>query len=45
MGQVLRTLRDPTATAYWVSEAEEHGNYLYLGSWRSPFLARAKAPR
>jgi hypothetical protein len=45
MGQVLRTLRDPTAAAYWVSEAEQHGAYLYLGSWRTPFLARAKAPR
>ena len=40
-GQVLHVFQDPTVAAYWVSEAEEHGGYMYLGSWRTPFLARA----
>ena len=41
-GQVLHLFQDPRLNAYWVSEAEEHGGYMYLGSWRTPFLARAK---
>lgn len=44
LGQVVRTFRDPAAAAYWVSEAEQHEGHLYLGSWRTPFLARARAP-
>ena len=41
-GQVLHLFQDPTVKAYWISEAEIHEGYMYLGSWRTPFLARAK---
>jgi hypothetical protein len=41
-GQVLNTYQDATTTCYWVSEVEHVGeSVVLLGSWRTPFLARA----
>lgn len=42
-GKELRTFMDQTTTCYWASEAElGNSDWLYIGSWRTPFLARAK---
>ena len=43
-GRELRTLTDASKTCYWASEAEVIGGWLYIGSWRTPFLARARLP-
>eukprot|EP01134_Creolimax_fragrantissima_P005719 CFRG5719T1 len=29
-------------SVYWASEAEIHGNYIYIGSWKTPYLSRMK---
>ncbi|OXB68370.1 hypothetical protein ASZ78_015310 [Callipepla squamata] len=40
-GSYRRSFHDPTGvTAPYVSEAHEHNGYLYLGSFRSPFICR-----
>eukprot|EP00899_Mesostigma_viride_P008455 jgi/Mesvir1/17610/Mv08837-RA.1 len=39
-GKILRNLQDPTGYLPWISEVEEKGNCLYMGSWRNPFIAR-----
>lgn len=40
-GHAVHFFQDPDLGAFWVSEAEVHGGFMYLGSWRTPFLARA----
>lgn len=45
-GKEIKTFEDPTARkggCYWPSEAEVHDGWLYLGSFQTPFLARARA--
>ncbi|XP_060048518.1 adipocyte plasma membrane-associated protein isoform X2 [Erinaceus europaeus] len=40
-GAFRRSLHDPDGQVVaYVSEAHEHGGYLYLGSFRAPFLCR-----
>lgn len=40
-GSYRRSFHDPTGmTVPYVSEAHEHNGYLYLGSFRSPFICR-----
>lgn len=40
-GSYKRSFHDPTGmTAAYVSEVHEHDGYLYLGSFRSPFICR-----
>lgn len=40
-GTIQRSLHDPDGqVATYISEAHEHDGYLYLGSFRSPFLCR-----
>jgi hypothetical protein len=44
-GQVLATFQDPLASVFWLSEAESLPGddlRLLLGSWRGPFVARAR---
>lgn len=40
-GAFRRSLHDPDGQVVtYVSEAHEHDGYLYLGSFRSPFICR-----
>lgn len=40
-GRVISSIQDPGALSVaWPSEAEKVGDYLYLGSWHEPYLAR-----
>ena len=40
-GSYRSSFRDPSGvTVAYVSEAHEHNGYLYLGSFRSPFIGR-----
>jgi len=43
-GVVLHTFKAPATECHWLSEVEEsvQDGYLYLGSWRSPYLARTR---
>jgi len=41
-GVVINTWQDPTGKTAWLSEGLEWQGYLYLGSFRNPFLARIK---
>ena len=44
-GKVLHHFQDLEKKCVWPSEFEVHGGYLYIGSWRTPYVARAKLPR
>lgn len=40
-GSYKRSFHDPNGeVATFISEAHEHDGYLYLGSFRSPFICR-----
>ena len=39
-GHMLQVYKDDSAIAPWLSEGKIFGEYLYLGSWYNPFLAR-----
>lgn len=41
-GELIEFYQDINATAPWLSEGKVFGDYLYLGSWYNPFLARVK---
>jgi hypothetical protein len=41
-GELIEFYQDTNATAPWLSEGKVFGDYLYLGSWYNPFLARVK---
>lgn len=41
-GEVLQYLHDPSGAAHQLSGADVHGGYLWLGSWKLPFVARTK---
>jgi len=41
-GQLIEVYQDSLVSAPWISEGKILGNYLYLGSWYNPFLARVK---
>ncbi|CAN7999513.1 unnamed protein product, partial [Ixodes pacificus] len=42
-GNVLRSLHSPGKKISFISEVLEHDGYLYLGSFRNPFVGRVKA--
>ena len=46
LGRMVNTITDRSGACYWASEADVMGPdpWLYVGSWRAPFLARAKLP-
>jgi sugar lactone lactonase YvrE len=41
-GRLIEVYQDSLVSAPWISEGKVLGNYLYLGSWYNPFLARVK---
>ncbi|KAL1414761.1 hypothetical protein MTO96_007232 [Rhipicephalus appendiculatus] len=41
-GRILRSFHSPKHKIYMLSEVLEHDGYLYLGSYRNPFLGRIK---
>lgn len=41
-GRILRSLHSPDHKVHLLSEVLEHDGYLYLGSYRNPFLGRVK---
>lgn len=42
-GNILRSLHSPGKKIGFISEVLEHDGYLYLGSFRNPFIGRVKA--
>lgn len=41
-GKIIRSLHSPDHKIHLLSEVLEHDGYLYLGSYRNPFLGRVK---
>lgn len=41
-GKVVRSLHSPQHKIHMISEVLEHDSYLYLGSYRNPYLGRVK---
>jgi hypothetical protein len=41
-GTLIDVIQDTSATAPWLSEAEQFGDHLYLASWYNSYLARVK---
>ncbi|GFH46583.1 hypothetical protein CTEN210_03057 [Chaetoceros tenuissimus] len=41
-GNIIEVYQDVSNTAVWLSEGRVLGDYIYLGSWYNPFLARFK---